>query len=97
MLDANFAHCSSTLLRGERGDKHKIVQIAVFPIIFVTDPSFQGINRLFVLAFKDDAQRISNKRHYIPNVQIKDFNVKIDGKKNLDQRIKNNKVTYENV
>ena len=37
MLDESFAHCSSILLRGERGDKHKIVQIAVFPIIFVTD------------------------------------------------------------
>ena len=36
-LDARFAHCSSTLLRGRRGEKHKTVQIAVFPIIFVTD------------------------------------------------------------
>ena len=96
MLDANFAHCSSTLLRGGRGDKYKIVQIAVFPIIFVTDRSFQGINRLFVLAFEDDAQRTSNKR-YIPNVEIKDFNVMIDGKKFLDQPIKNDKVTYENI
>ena len=32
------------------------------------EPSFQGVNRLFVLAFEDDAQRISNKRYYIPNV-----------------------------
>ena len=37
MLDASFAHCSSALLRGGRGEKHKIVQITVFPIIFVTD------------------------------------------------------------
>ena len=37
LLDASFAHCYSTLLRGGRGEKHKIVQIAVFPIIFVTD------------------------------------------------------------
>ena len=37
MLDASFTHCSSTLLRGRRGEKHKIVQIEVFPIIFVTD------------------------------------------------------------
>ena len=26
------------------------------------EPSFQGVNRLFVLAFKNDAQRISSKR-----------------------------------
>ena len=58
------------------------------------DPSFQGVNRRFVLVFEDDAQRASNKRYYIPNVEIKDYNVMIDGKKIFDQPIKNNKVTY---
>ena len=43
-------------------------------------PSFQGVNRLFVLAFEDDAQRTSNKRFCIPNIEIKDCNVMIDGK-----------------
>ena len=32
------------------------------------EPSFQGVNRLFVLAFENDTQRTSNKRYYIPNV-----------------------------
>ena len=32
------------------------------------EPSFQGVNRLFVLAFEDDEQWTSNKRYYIPNV-----------------------------
>ena len=36
----------------------------------LTEPSVQGVNRLFVLAFENDAQRISNKRYYIPNVEI---------------------------
>ena len=40
------------------------------------EPSFQGVNRLFVLAFKDDAQRRSNKKYYIPNVETKDYNKK---------------------
>ena len=61
------------------------------------EPSFQGVNRLFVLAFENDAQRISNKRYYIPNVEIKDYNVMIDGKNFFDQPVKNNKVTYENI
>ena len=60
------------------------------------EPSFQGINRLFVLAFENDAQRIS-KKIYIPNVEIKDYSVMIDGKNFLDQPIKDNKVTYENI
>ena len=45
------------------------------------EPSFQGVNRRFVLAFEDDAQRTGNKRFCIPNVKIKDYNVMIDGKK----------------
>ena len=55
------------------------------------------MNRLFVLAFENDAQRTSNKRYYIPNVEIKDYNVMIDGKNFFDQPIKNGKVTYENI
>ena len=61
------------------------------------EPSFQGINRLFVLAYDDDAQRISRKRYYIPNVKIKDYNVMIDGKNFFDQPVRNDKVTYENI
>ena len=49
------------------------------------EPSFQGINRLFVLAFENDDPRISNKRYYIPNVEIKDYNVIIDRKNFFDQ------------
>ena len=35
------------------------------------EPSFQGLNRFFVLAFENDGQRTSSKRYYIPNVEIK--------------------------
>ena len=38
------------------------------------------VKRLFVLTFENDAQRTSNKSYYLPNVEIKDFNVMIDGK-----------------
>ena len=64
---------------------------------YLIEPSFQGINRLFVLAFEDDAQRTINKRYCISNVETKDYNVMIDGKNFFDQPIKNNKVTYENI
>ena len=63
------------------------------------EPSFQAfkLSKLFVLAFEDDAQRTSNKRFCIPNVEIKDYNVMIDGKTFFDQPIKNEKVTYDNI
>ena len=53
------------------------------------EPRIQGVNRLFVLAFEDDAQRTSNKRYYLPNVEIKDY-IMIDGKNFFDQSVKNN-------
>ena len=52
------------------------------------EPSFQGVNRIFVLAFENDAQRTSDKRCYIPNVKIKYYNVMIDGKNLFDQPVK---------
>ena len=45
----------------------------------LVEPSFQGVNRLFVLAFEDDGQRTSSKRYHLQNVEIKDCNVVIDG------------------
>ena len=63
----------------------------------LVEPSFQDVHRLFVLAFEDDEQRTSNKRYYLPNVEIKYENVMIDGKNFFDQPVKNNEVTYENI
>ena len=57
----------------------------------------QRVNRLFILAFENDAQKISNKRYYIPNVEIKDYNAMVDRKNLFDQPVKTNKVTYENI
>ena len=37
---------------------------------YLVDPSFQGINRLFVLAFEGDTQRTSHSHCYLPNVEI---------------------------
>ena len=39
------------------------------------EPSFQGVNRLFVLAFENDDQSISSNRYFIPNVEVKGNNV----------------------
>ena len=63
----------------------------------LVEPSFQGVNRLLVLALENDAQRTSSKRYYLLNVEIKDYNVMIDGKNFFDQLVKTNNVTYENI
>ena len=46
----------------------------------LVEPSFQGKNRLFVLAFENDTYRTRSKRYNLPDVEIKDYNVMIDGK-----------------
>ena len=63
----------------------------------LVEPSFQGVNKLFVLAFEDDAQRTAHESFYLPIVEIKDYNIMINGENFFDQPIKNNKVTYENI
>ena len=63
----------------------------------LVEPSFQGVNRLFVLTFENDAQRTINEIYYLPNVEIKDYSVIIDGKNFFDHPVKSNKVTYENI
>ena len=45
---------------------------------FLIDPSFQGVNRLFVLLFKNEDDRQTG--YYLPKVEIKDYKVMIDGK-----------------
>ena len=61
---------------------------------YLVEPSFQGVVRLFVLAFENDTQRTNSKGYYLPNVEIKDYNVMTSGENFFDQPIKNNKVTY---
>ena len=63
----------------------------------LVEPSFQGVNRLFVLAFENEDNRTTRDAYYLPNVEIKDFNIMINGENFFDQPIKNNKVTYENI
>ena len=63
----------------------------------LAEPSFQGVNILFVLAFENDNDRTSTNGYYLPTVQIKDYNIMINGENFFDQPIKSNKVTYENI
>ena len=64
---------------------------------YLIDPSFQGVNRLFVLSFKDDDGPESHKQYYLPTVEVKDYNVMIDGRNSFDQPIKNCLKTYDNI
>ena len=60
-------------------------------------PSFQVLNRFFVLSYQNDTQRTSAKGYYLPNVEIKGYNIMINGENFFDKPKKDNKVTYENI
>ena len=47
---------------------------------YLIDPTFTKVNRLFVLSFKTEGDRTSFSKYYMVNVEIKNFNVLIDGK-----------------
>ena len=47
----------------------------------LVEPSFQGINRIFILAYEGDTQRTSATGYYLPNVELQDYNIMINGKK----------------
>ena len=45
---------------------------------YLINPSFQGVNRLFVLSFENENDRTSHSTYYLPKVEIKYHNVMID-------------------
>ena len=64
---------------------------------YLINPSFQGANRLFVLAFENENGRTSHSTYYLPKVEIKDYNVMIDGRNFFDQPMNSMNRTYENI
>ena len=61
------------------------------------DPRFTNVNRLFVLSFENEDDKISFSEYYVPKIGIKDFNVLIDGKPFLQIPIKNKEEAYEQI
>ena len=64
---------------------------------YLINPSFEGVNRLFVLAFENENDRTSQSTHYLPKVEFKDYNVVIDGRNFFDQPRNSMYKTYENI
>ena len=52
---------------------------------------------MIFLSFENDNDRESCKRYFRPTIEIKDYNVMIDGRKCFDQPIKNDLKTIDNI
>ena len=58
-------------------------------IDFLSEPSFQGVNRLFLLTFNANDSRIGHSRYFLPTAIVEDYNVMNDGRNFFDQPNKN--------
>ena len=64
---------------------------------YLIDPTFIKGNRLFVLSFENEDDRISFSKYYTPNVEIKDVNVLIDGESFFDTPVKHKEEAYKKI
>ena len=72
---------------------------------YLTDPTFMNVNKLFVFSIQRIARennttkdhRDSFSDYYVLNVEIKDFNVLIDGKSFFALQVKNEEEAYEKL
>ena len=64
---------------------------------YLIDPMFTKVNRLFVISFENECDRISFSKYYTPSFEIKDCNVLIDGKSFFDTSIKNQEEAYKKI
>ena len=85
---------------------NKIVEIAAINeekyIRELLDSSYQGVKRLFVLAYRDQggANRVtadSHRRYFLPRVKIENYNIEIDGRKFYDQKINDPIKQYNDI
>ena len=64
------------------------------------DPSFQGVNRLFVMAYSraaNEPDRNSRQKYYLPRVVLKKYNVIIDGQNFYDNPIESDIEKYREL
>ena len=77
----------------ENGDDNAVKYINL-------DPSFQGVNRLFIIAYTRVAgqpDRNSQQKYYLPRIDLKKYNVIIDGRNFYDNPIESDIEKYREL
>ena len=78
--------------RSEMSNQNKNNNLSYF-----IDPTFTNVNRLFALSFENENDRTFFSKYYVRKVEIKDFNVLIDGKPFFEIPFKNKEEAYEQI
>ena len=66
-------------------------------IFRLLSPSFQGVNRPFILLFENNGDRTVHTKFYLTPVETKDYSVMMNGRNFFDQPVKNNLIRYHNI
>ena len=64
------------------------------------DPSFQGVNRLFVMAYNtanNQPTRNGQRKYYLPRIDLNKYNVIIDGRNFYDNPIESDIKKYREL
>ena len=83
-LDSSFKR----IIHWDKNQSNLTEQAQIRYLDYLTNPSFQGVNRLFVLSFENKVDREVHTGFFLPKVEIKDYNVVINGRNFFDQHIK---------
>ena len=55
---------------------------------YLIDPSFQEVNRFFVLLFENNYDRTEHAECFLPKAEIKDYNALLDGQNFLISQLR---------
>ena len=58
---------------------------------------FTKVDRLFVLAYENEEDKLSYLKYYTPTVELKNFNIIVDGKPLFEMPVKNLEETYQKI
>ena len=64
---------------------------------YLIDSTFNKVSTLFVLSFENEEDKTSFSKCYPPKIEIKDFNVLIDGNSFFDVPVKSKEEAYEKI
>ena len=63
----------------------------------LNNPNFQGVHRFYALVFENVTYRTAHAGYDTPKATITNYNVAIDERNFLDQPVKNDEITYDNI
>ena len=64
---------------------------------YLIGSGFQGVNSFYVLSFENTTEWTMHTKYYLPTVDIKYYNVMIDGQSFFDKPMKHDLRTYDNM